>query len=185
MIISWDDANPAVKKDWDILQNEILYSNDKLKHNYIAINPHDFYDFNLVVTSYNEIEAFAGVAEKPFWNGFKRIASRLYIRPKYRKQSEKGSALDQYTKDTSYTAILLDYQLSKFTDDLTFISRECTFRSFSKFIQKLNLSERLNVIDSLFKVCGPENLDKSCIQRIATPVKHLDYIGNLDHLKHE
>jgi len=186
MILSWQtDINSKLKKDWKKLQDEILHSKDKLKENYIALNPNDFVDFTLVVSENHEIEAFAAVQEKKIWNGFKRIATRLYIRPKFRKTVQEGSALDQYTRKTSYTALLINYQYQKFKNDPIFISRECTYKSFERFIKIFDLHNKFQVMDGRYQVCGIDSKNPKCIQKICVSNNSLKHINKISQLRYD
>ena len=185
MIISWQDASSEIKEDWLRLQKEIRYSSDKLKENYIGLEPESFLYFNLIVSETSEIKAFAGVAQKDIWQGFNRICTRLFIRPKFRKMESQGSALDQYTNITSYTTALIDYQLNKFKEKDLFISRECTFRSFAKFLRTFDLNRRMTLLDGFYKVCGLESTNPKCVQKICVSNNSFPHINRLDYLKYE
>lgn len=186
MILSWHkDANSQIKKEWKLLQKEIEFTNDKLRDNYIGIDPNSFLDFNIVLSDNNEIEAFAAVQDKECWNGFKRIATRLYIRPRFRKSVQEGSSLNQYTKKTSYTALLIDYQYNNYSNDCIFLSRECTFRSFERFIERFDLKNKFIVADGLYRVCGIDSVNPKCIQKIAVTRNSMSHLNKLDHLIYE
>lgn len=184
MIISWHDITKELKSDWGSLQKEIRYSNDKLKKNYLNLDPMSFVDFHLVVSDQNEIEAFAGVQQKEIWNGFKRIGTRLYIRPKFRKTAIQGSALDQFTKNTSYTSALLHHQLNQYKKDLIFLSRECTFRSFKRFMKIFDLSDNFVLLNGFYRVCGLESTNPACIQKISVNKASLQELNRVEYLRY-
>lgn len=144
---------------------------DPLYSNYIDLDLNEFISFPVVIED-GHIIAFSGAQVSPSkWGPLTaRISSRMWIHPDKRQNS--------FTKFNPESRIWYNSQLiipkqipSLITAGIRtiFISRKDHRRSFTKFIDlvNINLDQNLTVIPGEYWVCGNSVFEQACKQIIA------------------
>lgn len=177
MIKIIDFATSFNNELWINYQNYIIDLPDKLKENYVGLNPKDFLSFPVVIID-NKIVCFSGLqVNKEKWGpGIGRCSTRMWIHPDYR-HSGKFSGGDRFLN----TTYCLPLQLAKAKLaglDCIFISRENNLKGFGEYLKliKINCKAEFLMETSKYNVCGALHpIPDSCIQWVM--LHHLNKRG--------
>jgi hypothetical protein len=161
---------------WKNVIKRISKSSDKLKNNYINLNPKDFPCFTAIIEN-NEIVCFSAlqIDLKKWGQNIARCSTRMWIAPEKRFNGmTKFSSGSKFLN--SYYCLPLQIQKSK---DLgikcLFMSREENPKAFGKWAQLVNNNCRTNFIflEDRYNVCGNLNpIPVSCKQYICLDISN-------------
>lgn len=156
---------------WQRVLEYIESSNDRLKDNYLNLDPSSFISFQAVVKDDNII-CFSGLqssVEK--WGPYiLRCSSRMWVHPEYRFTS-----LTKFTRGNKFlnSYYIIPSQL-KLASDLgfkcVFMSREKNPRGFVEWANLVNnnAGASFEVLPDVYNVCGFQDpVPMSCKQRVA------------------
>jgi hypothetical protein len=154
---------------WNDVQREISKSNDKLKNNYVDLDPTKFVTFPAVVKN-DMLICFSALQMEHRWGPkIARCSTRMWIHPEYR-----FTGMTRFTGGPKFlnTTYCLPVQLRKAKElnlDCIFISREDTPNAFAEYIKlvKINTAETFVLLDSMVNVCGINPVPDSCRQYVA------------------
>lgn len=154
---------------WDDFQTAILDSTDRLKENYVNLNPKDFVSFPAVIKD-KKIVCFSALQMKSIWgNKIARASTRMWIHPDYRF---KG--MTRFTGGSKFlnTYYCLPLQMAKARMlglDCVFITREENPKAFFKEYRKLiksNCNEDFAPLDYMIDTCGITPVPDTCKQYV-------------------
>lgn len=164
-----DLATGLHAKLWQEAQDEISKSSDKLKNNYIDLDPTKFVTFPGVVYN-NRLICFSALQMENRWGpNIARCSTRMWIHPDYR-----FAGMTKFTGGVKFlnTTYCLPIQFAKAKElglDCIFISREDNPRAFLEYVKlvKINTAETFELLDSMVNVCGINPVPDSCRQYVA------------------
>ena len=164
-----DLATGMHSKLWHNVQSEIAKSEDKLKNNYIGLDPTKFVTFPAVVDN-DRLICFSALQMEQRWGSkIARCSTRMWIHPDYR-----FTGMTKFTGGNKFlnTTYCLPVQIAKAKElnlDCIFISREDTPNAFTEYIKlvKINTAETFELLDSMVNVCGITPVPDSCRQYVA------------------
>jgi hypothetical protein len=164
-----DFATSFDQELWNQYQQYLNTTDDRLKDNYVGLDPRDFSCFPVVVID-NQIVCFSALQlNKAKWgDGIGRVSTRLWIHPDYRHNG-KFTGGDKFLN----TTYCLPLQLAKaklLGLDCVFISREHTPTAFEHYLDliKINCNIMFNLERERYNVCGPQEIvPESCKQWVA------------------
>jgi hypothetical protein len=168
--------NSKYNKLWANTVDLIRQSSDRLRENYLTINPADFASFPAVIDN-NQIVCFSALqlAEEKWGAKIGRVSTRMWIHPDYRHAGK-------FTSGTKFlnTTYCLPLQLADARIlglDTVFISREENLRGFQEYLKliKVNCGFDFSLEDQKYNVCGIYPVPESCKQWVA--VCHLTQHG--------
>jgi hypothetical protein len=170
MIKIVDYASSFDQDLWNNCQDYIENSKDKLKNNYINLNPRNYASFP-VVTIDDKIVCFSAleINEERWGKGIGRCSTRMWIHPDYR-HSGKFSGGDKFLN----TTYCLPFQLAMAKIkklDCVFISREYNLRGFTEYLKliKINTNTDFAMESTRYNVCGSlYPVPESCKQWVMT-----------------
>lgn len=163
---------------WDEFQRTLTSSTDRLKANYINLNPKDFVSFPVVIKD-NKIVCFSALQMTARWgNKVARASTRMWIHPDYRF---KG--MTRFTGGSKFmnTYYCLPLQMAKARTlglDCVFITREENPKAFFKEYKQLiksNCNEEFIPLDYKIDTCGLIPIPETCKQYVM--VTHLSTNG--------
>lgn len=154
---------------WSDFQSVLRSTNDKLKDNYIGLDPRTFSSFPVVIID-NKIVCFSALQlnVERWGKGIGRVSTRMWIHPEYRHRG-KFTGGDKFL-NTTYCLPLQIEQARSLGLDCVFISREGTPKAFNHFLDliDINCSKRFLLKPSQYNVCGSiEPIPESCKQWVA------------------
>jgi hypothetical protein len=154
---------------WSDFQSVLISTNDKLKDNYIGLDPRTFASFPVVVIN-DRIVCFSALQlNVDRWGkGIGRVSTRMWIHPKYRHRG-KFTGGDKFL-NTTHCLPLQMTQAQLLGLDCVFISREGTPKAFNHFLDliEINCSRRFLLESTQYNVCGSiEPIPESCKQWVA------------------
>lgn len=156
---------------WRQAIDTISNSNDKLRDNYINLDPTEFVSFPVLIEN-DKITCFSGLQRNPErWGDCARINARMWIAPEHRHHY-----LTKMTRGDKFvnTRYILPIQLQRAQElgiDTVFISREGPYSKFLKRycdLIRLNTDRQFTVLPDRYNVCGSlDPVPESCRQLIA------------------
>jgi hypothetical protein len=154
---------------WSDFQSVLISTNDKLKDNYIGLDPRTFASFPVVVIN-DRIVCFSALQlnVERWGNGIGRVSTRMWIHPEYRHRG-KFTGGDKFL-NTTHCLPLQMIQAQLLGLDCVFISREGTPKAFNHFLDlvEINCSKRFLLESTQYNVCGSiEPIPESCKQWVA------------------
>lgn len=163
---------------WERTLSFIEKSNDRLKENYLNLNPRDFVSFQAVVKD-NNIICFSGLqASEEKWGPYiLRCSSRMWIHPDYR-----FTGFTKFTKGNkflnSYYIIPNQLRIAKELGfKCVFMSRERNPRGFNEWTNLVNnnAGSMFKVLPDVYNVCGYQNpIPNSCKQLVSLNCDNTD-----------
>lgn len=154
---------------WDDFQDAITTSTDRLKDNYINLNPKDFESFPAVIKD-EKIVCFSALQMKDIWGDrVARASTRMWVHPDYRF---KG--MTRFTGGSKFlnTYYCLPVQMAKarlLGLDCVFITREENPKAFFKEYRRLikvNCDEDFTPLDYMIDTCGITPVPDTCKQHV-------------------
>lgn len=164
-----DLATGSYSDLWNDAQAKIASSNDKLKNNYIGLDPTKFVTFPAVVND-GMLICFSALQMEQRWGSkIARCSTRMWIHPDYR-----FTGMTKFTGGNKFlnTTYCLPVQIAKAKElglDCIFISREDNLAAFAEYIKlvKINTAETFKLLDSMVNVCGITPVPDTCRQYVA------------------
>lgn len=160
-------ANTSYQKLWEDTLDIISTSTDKLKANYLGLDPSKFESFPVVIID-NQIVCFSGLQMEDRW-GLKiaRCSTRMWIHPNYR-HSGKFTSGSKFL-NTSFCLPLQFAKAKLLNLDCLFISRESTPSAFGEYIKlvKRNTGQEFTILPDMINVCGITPVPDTCKQWVA------------------
>jgi hypothetical protein len=154
---------------WDQYQRYLATTNDRLKDNYIGLDPRDFACFPVVIID-DQIVCFSALqlSEDKWGKGIGRVSTRMWIHPNYRHKG-KFTGGDKFL-NTTYCLPLQIAKAQMLGLDCVFISREHTPLAFKSFLDLIetNCKIMFDLEPNQYNVCGPQSVvPASCKQWVA------------------
>jgi hypothetical protein len=176
---------------WDKTLEFISASNDKLKNNYLNLNPKDFLSFTALIDD-NKIICFSALqsAEDRWGPKIARCSTRMWIHPEYR-----FSGMTKFTKGNKFlnSYYLLPVQFSvarRLGIGCVFMSRESTPNAFKHWndLVNNNTGRKFQMLEDRYNVCGElDPVPESCKQFVSLDLllsESLDiWKSNMDKFK--
>ena len=152
---------------WKDFQTEIFKSTDKLKDNYLNLNPKEFVSFPAVIKD-NKIVCFSALQMKTIWgNQIARASTRMWIHPDYRFKGMTRFTGGRRFLNTYYCLPIQMARARELGLDCVFITREenpkAFFNEFRTLI-KINCQEDFIPLDYQLDTCGLTPIPDSCKQ---------------------
>lgn len=154
---------------WDQYQSYLESTNDRLKDNYVGLDPRDFACFPVVIID-NQIVCFSALqlSEVKWGPGIGRVSTRLWLHPEYR-HTGKFTGGGKYL-NTTYCVPLQLAKAKLLGIDCVFISREHTPKAFEHYLElvQTNCGINFDLEPTRYNVCGPQYVvPESCKQWVA------------------
>lgn len=154
---------------WDDFQKEICRSTDRLKDNYIDLNPKEFVSFPAVVKN-NKIVCFSALQMKPIWGSkIARASTRMWIHPDHRFKGMTRFTGGEKFLNTYYCLPAQMARARAMKLDCVFITREENPKAFFKeYLQliKINCNEVFYQLPYMIDTCGISPIPESCKQHV-------------------
>lgn len=164
---------------WDEVLEIAEASNDKLRGNYIGLDPASFLSLPVVIHE-NKIVTFSGLQYMPDRWGPKigRCNSRFWRRPDFRWKGGLKLTKGEKFLNTLYSLPLQIQKAKEAKLDCLFISREDYRKAFQMYLNlvKENTDKEFLLEDQQYNVCGHQDpIPPSCVQHVA--ILHLSARG--------
>jgi len=159
--------------EWQVALTTIQLGSDRLKDNYVNLNPKDFASFPVVIDEDGKIVCFSALQLAPDrWSAtIGRVSTRMWIHPEYRFTSMTKFSGGAKFLNTTYCLPLQLAVAYRIGLDCVFISREENLKGFQEYLKliKINCNEEFTLWENKFNVCGIQNpVPESCKQWVAT-----------------
>jgi hypothetical protein len=163
---------------WSETLELISTGDDKLKNNYINLNPKDFLSFTALIED-NKIICFSALqsAYDRWGPDIARCSTRMWIHPEYR-----FSGMTKFTKGNkflnSYYLLPVQFKVARRLGiKCIFMSRESNPNAFDQWTNLVNnnTGRKFRVLEGRYNVCG--NLDpipESCKQIVSLDILDLE-----------
>jgi hypothetical protein len=158
----------------------ISNSSDKLKNNYINLDPKQFCCFTAVIID-NRIVCFSALQMEERWGDkIGRCSTRMWIHPEFRHKGMTKFSGGSKFLNTTYCVPLQIMKAKLLNLDCVFISREENLRGFKEYLKlvEINSNATFTLLPNLVNVCGIKPVPESCQQYVA--VHYLTDSGEIE-----
>lgn len=159
------------KDIWNQTLTFMRFSNDRLRKNYLSIDPQQFVSFTTLIKD-NKIICFSGLQADPIKWGDRiaRCSSRMWIHPEYRFQG-----MVKFTGGPRFlnSYYCLPVQINKSKElgyECVFMSRDTNKKAFAAWNELVNKNCQTQFVslDEKFNLCGNyNNGSKDCVQYVS------------------
>lgn len=161
---------------WNDTLDFIRRSDDRLKNNYLDIDPQSYICFTALIDK-NKIICFSSLQSDPLRWGDKiaRCSTRMWVHPNYRFQG-----MTKFTKGPRFlnSYYCLPLQLSRAKElgyDCVFMSRDANKKGFEAWTDLVNenCQSDFKLLDDRYNLCGDFNDGSSnCVQYVSVDVSN-------------